>query len=211
MSPRKAAALRGGALSLPELLIATAGRLIGERGTAGLTVRMIARAAGVADGVLYNHFADKEQLLAAGLHAHVRAVENSLGELPEPGTGTVDDNLRAHLAYGSALHRAVLPAFAGLLAQPEVITQFTALASESPQWRDRLAEYLSAERYLGRLDSYADTAAAAAMLVGACHDAVLSGLITPDATPPSPPAVEAVVATILSGIGPRSPSPSRIA
>ncbi len=207
MSPRTSAVLRGGALSLPEHLIATAGRLIAERGTGRLTVRAIAREAGIADGVLYNYFTGKEQLLAAGLFAHVQAVEKSLDTLPEPGTGTVEGNLRAHLTYGLALHQVVLPAFAGLLAQPDVIAQFTALAGETPQWRERLAEYLLAERHLGRLNPSADPDTVTAILVGACHNAALSELLMPGA-PPLPLSVDAVVTTVLSGIAPQEPSPA---
>ncbi|MFG1675885.1 TetR family transcriptional regulator [Micromonospora sp. NPDC049282] len=59
MAPRRAAALRGGEQSLREHLIAAAARLLDRRGPAGLTVRDVAREAGVADGVVYNHFADK--------------------------------------------------------------------------------------------------------------------------------------------------------
>jgi AcrR family transcriptional regulator len=77
MAPRKAAVLRHDERSLREHLIATAERLIATVGTAGLTVRVIAREAGVADGVLYNHFADKEELLANALHAHVATVAMS--------------------------------------------------------------------------------------------------------------------------------------
>jgi len=54
----------GGERNLRDYLIDTAARLIAERGTAGLAVRDITRAAQVADGVLYNYFEDKEDLLA---------------------------------------------------------------------------------------------------------------------------------------------------
>jgi AcrR family transcriptional regulator len=83
-----------------------------------LTVRVIAKEAGVADGVLYNHFADKEELLATALRSHVLAAQRDLGALPEPCSGTVEENLRAQLRYRLALHKAILPAFAGLLAHP---------------------------------------------------------------------------------------------
>ena len=86
MSPRRASALRGGdAQDLRGYLIATAARLIGERGTGALTVRDIAREAQVADGVLYNYFEDKEDLLANALLAHVAAVMGSAPPLlPSP-------------------------------------------------------------------------------------------------------------------------------
>ncbi|WP_067475644.1 TetR/AcrR family transcriptional regulator [Actinomadura hibisca] len=201
MSPRKAAVLRDGGPSLRDHLLGTAARLIAERGTAGLTVRLISREAGVADGVLYNHFADKEELLAHALRAHVQAVENGLHELPEPGTGTVAANLRTHLAYGLALHRGIVPAFAGLTGQPAVLARFAELSGPGPDWRDKLADYLRAERDLGRLAPDAEVAAAARMIVGVCHEAVVSVLLAGTARQ-EPVDEAAVVAAVLRGIGP---------
>ncbi|MGX7828007.1 TetR/AcrR family transcriptional regulator [Actinokineospora sp. 24-640] len=199
MAPRKAAVLRHDERSLREHLIATAERLIATVGTAGLTVRAIAREAGVADGVLYNHFADKEELLANALHAHVRTVELALPALPEPGAGEVEANLRAHLAHGLAMHRAILPAFTGLVALPAVLTRFAELGGDGENWRDRLTAYLRAERDLGRLAPRAEVDAVAALLVGVCHDTVLSTMFPfPTARPVS---VEAVIATVVRGIG----------
>ncbi|MBC6466227.1 TetR/AcrR family transcriptional regulator [Actinomadura alba] len=207
MSPRRAAVLRdGGERSLREHLIATAERMISERGTVGLTVRAIAREAGVADGVLYNHLADKEELLALALRAHVRRIESELGELPEPGAGTVEAGLRAHIAYGMALHRAILPAIAGMIAQPKVLARFAELAERGTDWRDRLAGHLRAERDLGRLAPDAQIDAATAMIVGVCHEAVISLLFhdaaTHSAPPPAP--IDDLVAAVLDGIGPRN-------
>ncbi|RJO68346.1 TetR/AcrR family transcriptional regulator [Nocardia panacis] len=205
MSPRKAAALRDRDDSdLRGHLIATAAQLLAEQGGTGLTVRAIARAAGVADGVLYNHFADKEELLAAALRAHVDTVHRGLSPLPWPGTASVAENLIAYLAQGLAMHRAVLPVFASLLAQPAVLAQFGATPGGERDWRDRLADYLRAEHELGRLDPAADLDAAVAMLAGICHDEALSTLL-PTASRPTPPtAVGSVIATLLAGIGSRS-------
>src|SRR6266487_6935374 len=94
MSPRKPAVLRNGdGQNLRDYLIATAARLIDERGSAGLGVRDIAREAQVADGVLYNYFEDKEDLLAHALLAHVATVMAGRRPMPPAGTGTVADNL----------------------------------------------------------------------------------------------------------------------
>ncbi|MFI5610954.1 TetR/AcrR family transcriptional regulator [Amycolatopsis sp. NPDC051903] len=200
MSPRTAAALRDGDRSLREHLIATAGALMAEQGAAKLTVRSIARRAGVADGVLYNHFADKEELLAHALRAHVRAVETDLGDLPAPGSGTIEAGLRAHLEYGLALHRAILPTFAGLITHPAVLSRFAELATPGTDWRDRLLTYLHAERDLGRLAPHTHVDATAALLVGVCHETVLSALVPRTGSPAEPP-VDAIVATVLEGIG----------
>ncbi len=128
MSPRKPAVLRGGdGQNLREYLIATAARLIDERGSAGLSVRDIAREAQVADGVLYNYFEDKEDLLAHALLAHVGTVMNAAPRLPPAGTGTVAENLRLFIDTGLATLTRVVPAFAGLISQPNVLKRFHAM------------------------------------------------------------------------------------
>jgi AcrR family transcriptional regulator len=128
MSPRKPAVLRDGdGQSLRDYLIATAARLIDERGSAGLGVRDIAREARVADGVLYNYFEDKEDLLAHALLAHVATVMNSMPQMPPAGTATVAENLRLFMDIGIGALVRVVPAFAGLLSQPKVLKRFHAM------------------------------------------------------------------------------------
>jgi AcrR family transcriptional regulator len=114
--------------NLRDHLIATAARMIGERGSAGLAVRDIAREAQVADGVLYNYFEDKEDLLAHALLAHVGSVMNSSPRmLPPAGTGSVAENLSLFIERGFDTLGRVTPAFAGLLSQPKVLIRFHAM------------------------------------------------------------------------------------
>lgn len=128
MSPRKPAILRNGdGQSLRDYLIATAAQLIDERGSAALAVRDIARQAQVADGVLYNYFEDKEDLLAHALLAHVGDVMASAQQMPPAGTGTVAENLRLFIDSGLDVLARVVPAFAGLLSQPKVLSRFHAM------------------------------------------------------------------------------------
>ena len=230
MSPRKAGALRGeDARDLREYLIATAARLIGERGTGALTVRDIAREAQVADGVLYNYFEDKEDLLANALLAHVASVMGSAPPLlPEPGTGTVADNLRRFIDGGLEVLTRVTPAFAGLVTQPKVLIRFHAMvggdAAFGTQAPDRTAEtaetaepgeehgrglpdmlgaYLRAEQRLGRIAETADIDAVVILIVGAIHGQVLPRVIfsPPGAVSATPADVPGRLAeTILAGI-----------
>ncbi|MEU5990906.1 helix-turn-helix domain-containing protein [Spirillospora sp. NPDC047418] len=205
MSPRRAAALRAGDRSLREHLIATAARMMAERGTAGLTVRAIAREAGVADGVLYNHFADKEDLLAHALRAHAESAGRTLDPLPEAGSGTIEENLRAYVRHGLVAHNALVPALAGLVARPEVLARFSALSGGDADWRSRLAGYLRAERDLGRLAPDAPVDAATSMIVGACHEPVLSALFQGEniARRVLADTADDLVAIVLRGIAPR--------
>jgi AcrR family transcriptional regulator len=230
MSPRKPAVLREqGGGDLRGHLIAAAARLIDQRGTAGLSVRDIAREARVADGVLYNYFADKEDLLAQALLAHVAAVMSSAPQLlPAAGTGTVAGNLRGFFEHGVAVLSRVTPAFAGLLAQPKVLTRFHGMVggdaafSAAPAGGDHqhgggdadgggrgfgemLVRYLRAEQELGRVDGGADTDAVAMLVVGAMHGQVLPRvLFSPPGTAVSMPSglAERLAQAVVTGIAP---------
>jgi len=232
MSPRMPAALRGGGgQNLRDHLIATAARLIDQRGSADLAVRDIAREAKVADGVLYNYFQDKEDLLAHALLAHVgHVMTNGQQLLPPPGAGTVAENLRLFIDGGIALLQRVTPAFAGLLSQRKVLLRFHAMvggdaafeptagggnersaephgSGESPRGLpDLLTTYLHAEQRLGRVDAGADIDAAASLIVGAIHGQILPRILfNPPGTPiTTPPGLAARLAeTVLHGIAPK--------
>ncbi|HEY8045835.1 MAG TPA: helix-turn-helix domain-containing protein [Streptosporangiaceae bacterium] len=111
--------------NLREHLISTAARLIDERGSAGLAVRDIAREAQVSDGALYNYFEDKEDLLAQALLAHVGQVMNDAPQMiPGAGTATVVENLTLFIDRGMESLYRVVPAFAGLMSQPNVLRRF---------------------------------------------------------------------------------------
>jgi AcrR family transcriptional regulator len=210
MSPRRAAVLRAAeeGRSLPDHLIATAVRMIDRRGTANLTVRDIAHEAGVADGVLYNHFADKEDLVARALQVHVHSVLASGGPLPKAGEGTLEDNLCVHISRGLGILEQILPTFAGLLSEPKVIARFHQLVGAGTGEQAlpaHLAEYLRAEQRIGRVSAAADIAAATWMLIGACHELVLPRILSGSAaagleTPPD--FAKRLVATVLRGIAP---------
>ena len=70
-------------------IISSAHRLFLEQGFHGTTMRQIAKAAGVALGSLYNHFADKDDLFRAVFEAYnpypllLLALENSQGPTAE--------------------------------------------------------------------------------------------------------------------------------
>ncbi|GAA4234635.1 TetR/AcrR family transcriptional regulator [Actinomadura meridiana] len=205
MSPRRAAALGTGDGTLRQHLIDTAARMIAERASAALTVRAIAREAGVADGVLYNHFADKEELLAHALRARAESIGAGLGPLPEPGTATVEENLRVYVGHGLTMHNALLPALAALIAQPDVLARFAELSGGADDWNRRLTAYLRAERDLGRLARDARVDAATSLIVGACHESVLSVLFQGRgiAREASVDVVDDLVAAVLNGLAPR--------
>jgi len=209
MSPRRPAALRDASsdTSLRDHLIATAARLIGSDSATAPTVRDIAREAGVADGVLYNHFADKDELLAEALVAHVHGVMAALVDLPEPGENTVEQNLRAFIERGLAVLARVVPAFSRFFSQPAVMahvrTHVDLAAHEGLP--ARLGAYLAGEQRLGRIAADAAPDAVATLVIGACHELTLPrALLDPGAplAPVPPEFVDRLVATVLRGIAP---------
>ena len=232
MSPRKPAALRGDdSQNLRQHLIATAARLIGERGSAGLAVRDIAREARVADGALYNYFDDKDDLLAQALLTYVGEVMASSAGIARAGTGTVAGNLREFIENGMATLVRVAPAFAGLMSQPGVLVRFHAMVGGDPAFSAdapadgsasasepddqdtnqrgfpaMLRAYLRAEQREGRVDERADVEAAVALVVGVIHGEVLPRVLfsLPGSQVTPPPGLASRVAdTILAGIAPR--------
>jgi AcrR family transcriptional regulator len=236
MSPRKPAVLRDrDGENLREHLIATAARLLDERGSAGLAVRDIAREAQVADGALYNYFEDKEDLLAQALLAHVATVMTEAPRMPEAGTGTVAENLTVFIDRGMESLYRVVPAFAGLMSQPGVLRRFHEMvggdqafaapaggeepagsaepgSAEPPQeprsLPDILLHYLRGERQLGRIDAGADLDAATSLIVGAVHGQVLPRVLfaPPGTRPATPPGLAGQLAsTALRGLEPRTP------
>lgn len=238
MSPRKPAVLRGGGgQNLRDYLIATAARLIDERGSAGLAVRDIAREAHVADGALYNYFEDKEDLLAHALLAHVGTVMANAPQMPPAGTGAVADNLQFFIDRGLEVLARVTPAFAGVLSQPMVLKRFHTMvggdaafsAAASPEGErdgrvdennpggsggrglpETLTTYLRAEQQLGRVDPAADISAASTLIIGAIHGEVLPRVLftLPGSPPTTPPGFARRLAeTVLTGIAPKSPHP----
>jgi AcrR family transcriptional regulator len=196
--------------TLRDHLIATAARLLAERGSAGLTVREIAREARVADGVLYNHFRNKEELLAHALSTHVNAVMSADRQLPDPGQGTVEANLRAYIEYGLRVLTKVLPAFAGFLAQQNVIARAWELlgyadnaADSAPSLPALVGAYLRGEQELGRIAAGASVPAATTLIVGACHELTLPRiLVAPAAPPPEVPAafIAELAAVAMAGL-----------
>jgi len=222
MSPRQARVLRNqDDQDLRGYLIETAMRLIREHDAGRLSVREIARQAQVADGVLYNHFEDKEDLLAHALLAHVSSIMSGAPGAPPAGTGTVTDNLRILIDDGLKVLAEVMPAFVRLLDQPRVLSRFYRMAGGDrafgagsgpagaghvPWFLPEIVRgYLAAEQQLGRVASTADIDAAGRLITGAIHGQILPPLLfgsSADAIPAGPDLAAHLASTVVEGIAP---------
>jgi AcrR family transcriptional regulator len=215
MSPRRAQAVADTAgdpgTVLRGHLIDAAEGLLAERSVAAITTRDIARAAGVSDGVLYNYFADKNELLLMALVRRFgRLVERLHAELPEPGSGTVEGNLQLVAAALAELHANAFPLVGSLLAEPVLVHRFMAAIHDvdepfgGKQIRDAVVAYLVAERAAGRL-AVADAGAAADLLLGAAAMHALTGHLVPGTDPVD--RLPAIVDTLISGLVPQGRRP----
>lgn len=166
MSPR--------GVAVPEIrkrLFEAARRVLVRDGPGGLSGRAITREAGVATGLLYNHFGDLDGFLAEFIADRARETAGDVARLrSRVGAGTVAGNLtEAALAFV-----AHLPTVAGLVtSRPALAARLReALPSAPPtleQIQDAFAAYLEAERERGRLAADTDVGAIALALVATAH------------------------------------------
>jgi AcrR family transcriptional regulator len=198
---RRAAA----AEQLRNRLLDAAERLLGERRPGAITSRDIARAAGVSDGVLYNHFVDKHDLLLTALVRRFTRLVTAWTSQTEPaGSGSPADSVHRIVRHAHALQLAALPMLANLAGDPPLLERFLIEIHRPPlggdAFRRPVAEHLAAEQALGRLGAF-DPEAAADVLLGAV---LLQGLIDVLAHRPAAESqrrLEAIATTLLSGIG----------
>jgi AcrR family transcriptional regulator len=211
VSPRRAEAVSGAVgdpgSALREHLIDAAVVLLSERHASAITTRDVARVANVSDGVLYNYFADKNDLLLTALvRRFAGLVERLRAQMPEPGSGKVEANLQRVAGALCDLHTDAFPVAGSLLAEPALLHRFMAAihSADEPvggrQIRDTVVAYLVAEQRAGRLASV-DAGAAADLLIGATATLVLTSHL--GSGPDHIERLPAVVDTLVRGLAPQ--------
>jgi len=190
---------------LREQLIDAAERLLAERQVSAITTRDIARAAGLSDGVLYNYFANKADLVVAAL---LRRYEAQLLEfdagLPAAGEGDVEDNLVAYSEALFTLAAATLPAVAGLMSEPELMNRFL-LEIHGPDYGiqrtfGRVGAYLTEEQRIGRLGEF-DVASAVIAFAGSMIALGFQAGLGGGSLDAARAQIPAIVRTLVTGIG----------
>jgi AcrR family transcriptional regulator len=177
MSPRVARAVSGvegdAGAALRAHLLDVAERLLAERSVTAITTRELARAAEVSEGVLYNYFADKNDLVLTALVRRFAALVAQLeAAAPAAGEGSLTENLGTLAEALFALHVEAMPIIGKLLAEPPLLHRFMQdiHAQTQPfggkQIRDAVFRYLAEEKRLGRLAAGVDVGAATDLLIG---------------------------------------------
>lgn len=108
--------------SMRDRILAAAVTVIRARGITAATTKEIARTAGVSEGSLYNHFANKTALFAAALAEVTATARAAMAALAgSAGRNTVEENL-VRLAAGMVrFYGELLPMTGPVLADPELI------------------------------------------------------------------------------------------
>jgi AcrR family transcriptional regulator len=170
---------RGVAVSnVRERLFEAAERVLAREGPGGLTNRAVTGEAGVAKGLLYNHFADLDAFVAELVLDRFRRVAEQAAALPDrAGQGEVAENLASAALALLASHGPALAALA--LARPgaagAVRDAWQRGAPGFAAVEDSLSAYLEAEKRLGRVAEDTDSAAIALAIAGTMHHLLMTG------------------------------------
>lgn len=151
-------------------ILKAAEKLMRSHGLSGVTTRQISKEVGCSEGALYVHFKGRLELLLAMLEESLPTMLQPLQALQESvGRGSAQGNLVRALDGIFKFHQSVIPATAGLFAEPELLAAYrTSLKGQGkgPHLSMRvLAEYIRSEQRLGRIDSHADANHAASLIM----------------------------------------------
>jgi AcrR family transcriptional regulator len=203
MSPR--------GVAIPDLrehLFQAAERVLARQGPSGLTSRAITQEAGVAKGILHNHFTDLDGFLAELMIERFRHIAEQVARLPaRAGEATVHQNLTDAVVAVFQAHAAPMVSLA--MARPTLMQRLQhSVAAWSPTLQGiegTFAAYLEAEQQLGRISPDADTATLALALIGTVHHLFLTHRADPSDLSGE---VHRIVAALLAGVATeRQPSP----
>jgi AcrR family transcriptional regulator len=164
-----------------QLLLDAAASVFSARGYTRATTKEIAKAAGVAEGTIYRHFADKKELFGAVFTDRNASNFGAITALPDlAGTKTVRENLQFLLRAIEDVEANVAPLQAAMSSDAELARS---LFSEAPPGGRSapgitplkpLSAYLAAEQKLGRVREEVDVEDAAFALFAIPFTAVTS-------------------------------------
>jgi AcrR family transcriptional regulator len=192
---------------LREHLLDAAARVLDEHGAAAVTTRRIAELAGCSEGSIYNHFANKEELISCVVGERIArfpAVISQLGATA--GTGDVRAHLHEIAGLAIEFFRRGLPMMSVATHDAGARAHCRELhAAGHGPWRTTadMAVWLRKEQQLGRVHAAADPDAVASALLGSClFHATMSLAWGSDLAPDDDTAIERAVAAVWQGLAP---------
>ncbi len=189
-----------------ERLISATARLMCERGLAHTSTRDIARVAGVAEGALYHHFADKAELLLAVIQAGMGEFKQVVDSLAlQVGRRSLRANLEQVARAALEFHLRVAPMVCSLYSDRTLLVRVRQILERNKlgpgESGAALAAYLEAEQRLGRVAPGANSRAAAELLLAGCFQAAMREHFSCNAAPLKH-GVRDMVGALIDGLAP---------
>lgn len=192
-----------------ERIVEAAERVMQSRGLARSTTKEIAREAGYSEGAIYKHFESKEELFICVLTERLPSFVGIVQELPQrAGQETIGEVLEEVASAALAFYTESFPMSASIFSEPGLLARHRVeirRRGAGPQKaNESLAAYLQAEQELGRVREDADTAAAAAMLLGACFQRAFFKSFSEEGDTPEQEEgfAEGIVQTLMRSLSP---------
>lgn len=201
--------------STRQQLLDAAAAVFSERGYARATTKAIAGAAGVSEGTIYRHFADKKELFRAVFADRNASNFDAITELPElAGTKTVRENLRFLIRAIEDVEANVAPLQAAMSSDAELARALFSGESSPPGVRgiaplEPLAAYLAAEQRLGRVRADVRVEHAAFALFAIPFTAVTSARLAKAAGTKADVDMMGALDVVLEGLEPHRPGGRR--
>lgn len=190
-------------------LLDAAEGLLADRRPAAITSRAIAREAGLSDGVLYNHFRDKHELLLAALVRRFDRLTAAYGDEPPPAGGTAEERLAEVVRRAHAIQVAILPMLANLVGDPPLLGRFLTEIHRAPlggpRFHEPVRRFLVAEQEAGRLGRF-DVDGATDAIIATSLFAGLLGILGHQPAGALEDRLEAFTRTLLTGLQYGGPS-----
>jgi len=151
-------------------LIDAADILLQENGLARATTRIIAKQAGVSEGLLYHHFKDKAELIHEVVFHRLRNLHEALDSLPLlVGHNTVEENLTRVMEIAYDAHYRITPIVCAVFSDYKLRIRIREIIREREIGPDRainiLAAYLAAEQKINRIAPVVAVPSAAKLLL----------------------------------------------
>jgi AcrR family transcriptional regulator len=156
-------------------ILDAAHKLVVRHGIAGATTKRIADEAGVAEGSLYKHFADKPDLLIALVLERLPGIREVFGRLENAASGdTMAEALVAALEGMIEFYTEAQPIIAGVSSDPELLRlcrqRFTETDQGPHRAHEKLAEFIRQGQQRSALRPGASPDVLASLLIGTCTE-----------------------------------------
>lgn len=163
-----------------EQLFQAAERVLSRSGAEGFSSRAIAAEAGVAKGLLFNHFADLDQFLAEFVLDRARTAARETTAIDKAGSGDIAANLAD--AAGSLFRSPLFAIVTIVHSRPSTMARLHQMGLGRPlhllgDVEKVFGDYLEAEKTAGRIAAGIDTDALAMTLVGTLHYGFITGRV----------------------------------